>query len=79
MIYLHVILLYSDNTNCFTNTTAVVGCRPEDLNLNGQVDFYDLVILLSEWDAAGLTSDLDGDGTTSFQDLLLVLSAWGSC
>merc|ERR1711907_154797 len=54
-------------------------CRPEDLNANGQVDFYDLVQLLSEWDSTGLSSDLDGDGVTSFQDLLLVLSAWGSC
>merc|ERR1711907_511759 len=55
------------------------GCRPEDLNQNGQVDFYDLVQLLSEWDQSGSSSDLDGDGITSFQDLLLVLSAWGTC
>merc|ERR1712224_594245 len=62
-----------------TSDSIEPACRPEDLNQNGQVDFYDLVICLAEWDQSGLTSDLDGDGFTSFQDLLLILSAWGDC
>lgn len=53
-------------------------CAPEDLDASGQVDFQDLVIVLSNWGQGG-NSDLDGDGVTSFQDLIQILSLWGTC
>merc|ERR1712100_35518 len=68
-------MIWTDDTCSGDGET---GCAPEDLDLSGQVDFGDLVLVLSNWGGC-CSADVDGDGQTSFQDLLTILSAWGSC
>ncbi len=48
-----------------------------DLNLDGQVNIADLLILLTSWDTPN--GDCDGDGNTDFADVLVLLVAWGAC
>ena len=53
---------------------------PADLDGNGDVDFGDILAVLSVWgDCPGCPEDLDGSGVVDFADLLIVLSAWGLC
>ncbi len=53
---------------------------PEDLDGNGQVDFSDLLAVLSAFgDCDACPEDLDGSGAVDFADLLAVLSAFGPC
>ena len=66
---------------------------PADLDQDGEVDFPDLLILLSYFDASCGTptgpcelpwmelcpGDLDGNGVVEFPDLLFLLSYWGPC
>jgi hypothetical protein len=51
---------------------------PGDADGDGDVDFADLLIVLSAWGPcpAPCASDLDGDGSVGFADLLVVLSSW---
>jgi hypothetical protein len=48
-----------------------------DLNGDGQVDVFDLSIMLSAWGQAGNAADLNGDGTVNIFDLSVLLSHWG--
>ena len=51
-----------------------------DVDGNGDVDFNDLLQVLSTWgDCPGCPSDLDGNTVVGFDDLLLLLSRWGPC
>ena len=56
---------------------------PADLNGSGDVDFDDLLLLLSAWGPCppqpDCPEDLDGNGAVDFADLLRLLSAWGPC
>ncbi|NNM25905.1 MAG: hypothetical protein HKO59_07945 [Phycisphaerales bacterium] len=59
---------------------AQPGC-PADLNLDGDVGFFDLVFMLGSWgecDGACL-GDIDGDGMIGFFDLTYLLAEWGAC
>lgn len=65
--------------------TLVPGGVPEDLDMDGDVDFTDIVIVLSSWGPCPLKgpcpADYDGllgvpDGEVGFLDLLRVLAAW---
>ena len=48
-----------------------------DLNLDGYVDYSDLVLLSSEWMKQGqLQSDLSGDGRVDFTDYLILARNW---
>jgi probable HAF family extracellular repeat protein len=49
-----------------------------DVDQDGDVDFQDLLIVLSEWGPCSppCPADVDGDGTVGFQDLLVILSNW---
>lgn len=49
-----------------------------DLNGDGQVNIFDLSILLSAWGTTNATSDLNHDGTVNIFDLSTLLSHWGS-
>ncbi len=48
-----------------------------DLDGDGDVDFQDLVILLSAYGQSAV-GDLDGDGDTDFDDLLILLANYGT-
>ncbi len=52
---------------------------PADLDGDGLVGVGDLLVVLSNWGAAGGPGDLSGDGTVDVQDLLTLLAAWGAC
>ncbi|MBT8485152.1 MAG: choice-of-anchor B family protein, partial [Phycisphaerales bacterium] len=51
-----------------------------DVDLDGDVDFTDLLIVLSAWGECApkgeCPADVDGDGTVGFTDLLLLLANW---
>jgi hypothetical protein len=49
-----------------------------DLNGDGQVNIFDLSILLSAWGTANATADLNHDGTVNIFDLSIFLSHWGT-
>ncbi|MBX3372315.1 MAG: hypothetical protein KF817_00635 [Phycisphaeraceae bacterium] len=68
--------------------TLSITCIPDpvpdpctgDIDGNGEVDFADVLALLSAWGPClGCDEDLDDNGEVDFSDLLLLLSAWGPC
>jgi hypothetical protein len=55
---------------------------PWDFDGDGDVDFQELLKLLSTWGPCPIGDcpwDFSGDGDVNFQDLLKLLSAWGDC
>ncbi|MHC5115299.1 MAG: hypothetical protein ACYTGP_12825 [Planctomycetota bacterium] len=54
---------------------------PEDLSGNGQVDFADILVIISAWGPCppDCPEDLSGNGQVDFADILVVISAWGPC
>ena len=51
-----------------------------DLDGSGEVDFEDLLILLTAWGPCDeCPEDLDGNGAVEFNDILLLLATWGPC
>ena len=52
-----------------------------DLDDNGEVEFGDLLGIITAWGPCGVScsEDLDGDDIVGFSDLLEVLTAWGPC
>lgn len=54
-----------------------------DLNDDGVVNVFDLLILLAEWgecaDPRDCPADLNGDGVVNVHDLLILLANWGPC
>jgi endoglucanase len=51
--------------------------RTGDLDNNGKVDVFDLVILLTKWNTADTQADLNKSGKVDIFDLLLLLRNWG--
>jgi outer membrane protein assembly factor BamB len=49
-----------------------------DLNNDGQVNIFDLSVLLSAWNTANPSADLNNDGTVNIFDLSSLLSHWGT-
>ncbi|NNM25830.1 MAG: hypothetical protein HKO59_07545, partial [Phycisphaerales bacterium] len=52
-----------------------------DIDCDGDVDFSDLLGLVSSWGPCPLSgvscaADVTGDGTVDFEDLLALLAAW---
>lgn len=65
------------------DSVAIQLSNPADLNGDGEINFDDLLLLLSWWGDCPIGPplciyDLDGDGTIGFADLLLLMSAWGA-
>jgi hypothetical protein len=53
---------------------------PTDLDEDGDTDFNDILIVLSNWGTDGAAGgDSDENGTVDFNDLILLLSAFGPC
>ncbi len=53
---------------------------PQDLDGDGQVEAFDLAIVLGAWvPCEGCAMDFDDDGQVNAFDLAQVLGAWGSC
>ncbi len=52
---------------------------PADLDGSFEVDFNDLLGILTAWGNKGGPEDLDGSGFVDFGDILVVLAAWGPC
>ena len=59
---------------------CVCPCRA-DFNVNGMVDFVDLVELLSRWGDCPpyCPWDLNDSGAVDFPDIVILLSLWGPC
>lgn len=58
---------------------SCANARPEDIDLDGRVDGYDLSLLLASWGdpSQGVPrADINRDGVVSGADLGLLLSAW---
>jgi hypothetical protein len=49
-----------------------------DINNDGQVNIFDLSILLSKWGSADATADINHDGAVNVFDLSMLLSHWGT-
>ena len=66
-----------DNPRITTEPTAT----PGDLNGDGVVNVFDLLILLEDWGECGdpddCPADLNDDGTVNVFDLLILLENWG--
>lgn len=53
---------------------------PGDLDNNGAVTVFDLLILLSQWGPCeSCAADLENDGIVNVFDLLVLLANWGPC
>ena len=66
----------------YNGTSVLVqAAAPGDANLNGQVEFQDLVALAQNYTLTGrswVTGDFTGDGTVEFQDLVVLAQFYNS-
>lgn len=64
--------------NLFDGTVykAQPGANPGDINNDGQVNIFDLSILLSSWNTSDATADINNDGIVNIFDLSILLSNW---
>ena len=63
-----------------SNTTVDMGAYEHcdsDVNVDGITDIYDLLAVLSAWDATSGPADINEDDIVNVLDLLLVLGEWG--
>ena len=72
-------LLNTDNSvkPAYTILAQYLNSKPSDINKDGNVDVFDLSILLSKWDTTDASSDINKDGTVNILDLSVLLSKWG--
>ncbi|MBL0921604.1 MAG: VCBS repeat-containing protein [Phycisphaerales bacterium] len=62
----------------YENPNAPAASNIADINLDGEINFADLNIVLSAWGLVGQNiADVDRDGVVGFSDLNAVLSAFG--
>jgi len=57
----------------------VITTCPADLNRDGEVDGFDLAIVLGAWGSSDATANLTGDPLVDGADLAVILGAWGNC
>ncbi|MCZ6654104.1 MAG: endonuclease, partial [Planctomycetota bacterium] len=84
-----VVFSFQDNRNPFIDHPEWVACLfldecdaacPQDLDGDGQVEAFDLAIVLGAWGPCeGCPTDFNGDGVVNAFDLAQVLGAWGEC
>ena len=66
---------------CLFMDECDTGC-PQDLDVDGQVEAFDLAILLGSWgpcEGCPMDFDDDGDSNIGAFDLAVLLGAWGPC
>ena len=62
------------------NEEATLSIMLDDLDLPEgviEVDFGDILKILSTWDDVGGPNDIDDSGVVDFGDILRILSSWG--
>jgi hypothetical protein len=74
---------YTEVDEQSTTVTVVDSGRPGDADGDGDVDYYDLLELISEYGKTNpgpndLDSDFDGDGDVDYYDLLILIANYGS-
>ncbi|MCZ6654090.1 MAG: endonuclease [Planctomycetota bacterium] len=84
-----VVFSFQNNRNPFIDNPEWVACLfldecdaacPQDLDGDGQVEAFDLAILLGSWGPCeGCPTDFNGDRVVDAFDLAQVLGAWGLC
>jgi len=60
-----------------TLSASTLPLKVGDINLDNQVNVFDLSILLSHWNMTGVSGDLNHDNQINIFDLSLLLSNWG--
>ncbi len=64
---------------CLFMDECDAGC-PQDLDGDGQVEAFDLAIVLGSWGPCeGCPADSNGDNVVNAADLAQLLGAWGMC
>ncbi|MEZ6165422.1 MAG: GC-type dockerin domain-anchored protein [Phycisphaerales bacterium] len=63
--------VYNDGNNLFVGQTC-----PSDTNLDGALNFFDVSVFLSNYNAGSLAADLNGDGVLNFFDVSTFLSSY---
>lgn len=63
--------VYNDGTNLFVGQTC-----PSDTNLDGVLNFFDVSVFLSNYNAGSLAADLNDDGILNFFDVSVFLSSY---
>lgn len=63
--------VYNDGNNLFVGQTC-----PSDTNLDGVLNFFDVSVFLSNYNAGSSAADLNGDGILNFFDVSVFLSSY---
>lgn len=75
-------VIYSPIGAANANEVRIVAALPGDANVNGTVDFDDLLALAQNYNSPATTSwqqgDFGGNGSTTFDDLLVLAQNYGS-
>ena len=55
-------------------------CKANDINCDGNIDAYDLAVIMAQWTETGasLLGDLNSDGFVNEYDLAVLMANWGS-
>jgi chitodextrinase len=64
-------------SNPATLSVTTLPLKSGDLNLDNQINVFDLSILLSNWQMSGTVADLNHDNTVNIFDLSILISNWG--
>ena len=54
-------------------------CTAMDLNIDGFVNFDDVLIMVSHWTENWAPGDFNGDNIVNFDDVLEMIPLWGTC
>lgn len=57
--------------------TEPAGCNAADLNMDGQLNFFDVSVFLTAYSANDLAADFNNDGQLNFFDVSIFLSLFG--
>ena len=79
--WFYVSPVFQEDTACeLPYTSRVVVRQPADVNRDGEVNIFDVNLIVYAWgpvdDWVSEWADIDGDGTVGILDLLLLLELW---